>query len=169
MSSRETDTNSTKTVSRRDVLKNGVAAAIAGGVTTLSAAGVSAAAQAPAIATGTMAGRKYRAFVRYGTTGSVEELSMLPLDQDRVVVRTEASQCSYTGSRLVLGNGMQQQATIPGYGGVGVVEAIGSRVRRVQVGDRVFVADAPYCGQCYACLRGRADLCLQSGGGGVAF
>lgn len=42
-------------------------------------------------------------------------------------------------------------------------------MRRVQVGDRVFVADAPFCGQCYACINDRPDRCLQSGGGGVAF
>jgi S-(hydroxymethyl)glutathione dehydrogenase/alcohol dehydrogenase len=42
---------------------------------------------------------------------------------------------------------------------VGVVEAIGPEVRRVQVGDRVCVSGTPQCGACYQCLRGRADLC----------
>jgi D-arabinose 1-dehydrogenase-like Zn-dependent alcohol dehydrogenase len=43
-------------------------------------------------------------------------------------------------------------ARIPGHGGVGIVEAAGSRVRRVRVGDLI-VADGPYCGQCCMCLR----------------
>jgi len=50
-------------------------------------------------------------------------------------------------------------ALIQGHGGVGVVEAIGPEVRRVQVGDRVCVSGTPQCGACYQCLRGRADMC----------
>jgi Zn-dependent alcohol dehydrogenase len=49
--------------------------------------------------------------------------------------------------------------TIQGHGGVGVVEAIGPDVSRVQVGDRVMVVVTPQCGRCYHCLRGRADRC----------
>ena len=50
-------------------------------------------------------------------------------------------------------------ALIQGHGGVGVVEAVGPEVRRVQVGDRVCVSGTPQCGACYQCLRGRADVC----------
>ena len=50
-------------------------------------------------------------------------------------------------------------ALIQGHGGVGVVEAVGPEVRRVQVGDRVCVSGTPQCGSCYQCLRGRADMC----------
>ena len=39
-------------------------------------------------------------------------------------------------------------ALIQGHGGVGVVEAVGSDVRRVQVGDRVCVSGTPQCGSC---------------------
>jgi S-(hydroxymethyl)glutathione dehydrogenase/alcohol dehydrogenase len=48
-------------------------------------------------------------------------------------------------------------------GGVGVVEAVGPEVRRVQVGDRVCVSGTPQCGSCYHCLRGRADVCQLLG------
>jgi S-(hydroxymethyl)glutathione dehydrogenase / alcohol dehydrogenase len=54
-------------------------------------------------------------------------------------------------------------ALIQGHGGVGVVEAIGPEVRRVQVGDRVCVSGTPQCGNCYHCLRGRADVCQLLG------
>ncbi len=142
--------------SRRSLLKAGAAAAG-------FAAQVN---RATAQQTGTMAGRKFRAFVRQGAGASVEELKMLPLDEDRVVVRTHASQCCYTLATEVLGNAQINPARIPGHGGVGIVEAVGSRVRRVQVGDLVVVADGPYCGQCYMCLHGRADRCQMSSGGG---
>jgi S-(hydroxymethyl)glutathione dehydrogenase/alcohol dehydrogenase len=51
------------------------------------------------------------------------------------------------------------RALIQGHGGVGVVEAVGPEVRRVQAGDRVCVSGTPQCGSCYQCLRGRADMC----------
>jgi S-(hydroxymethyl)glutathione dehydrogenase/alcohol dehydrogenase len=51
------------------------------------------------------------------------------------------------------------RALIQGHGGVGIVEAVGPEVRRVQVGDRVCVSGTPQCGQCYQCLRGRSDFC----------
>jgi len=51
------------------------------------------------------------------------------------------------------------RAIIQGHGGVGIVEAVGPQVRRVQVGDRVCVSGTPQCGSCYQCLRGRADMC----------
>jgi len=54
---------------------------------------------------------------------------------------------------------MNQMALIQGHGGVGIVEAVGPDVRRVQVGDRVCVSGTPQCGSCYQCLRGRADMC----------
>jgi S-(hydroxymethyl)glutathione dehydrogenase/alcohol dehydrogenase len=48
---------------------------------------------------------------------------------------------------------------ILGHGGVGYVEAVGPQVKRVRVGDRVVVSVSPQCGECHACLHGRADHC----------
>jgi S-(hydroxymethyl)glutathione dehydrogenase/alcohol dehydrogenase len=78
----------------------------------------------------------------------------------------EASQVCYTTTAQALGTGNVAQAIIPGHGGVGVVSEVGSRVDRVQVGDRVIVAGGPQCGECYHCLHGRADRCLMASGGG---
>jgi S-(hydroxymethyl)glutathione dehydrogenase/alcohol dehydrogenase len=54
---------------------------------------------------------------------------------------------------------MNDLAVIQGHGGIGVVEAVGPEVRRVQVGDRVCVSGTPQCGSCYRCIRGRSDMC----------
>src|SRR6185436_15430706 len=54
---------------------------------------------------------------------------------------------------------INDMAVIQGHGGIGVVEAVGPEVRRVQVGDRVCVSGTPQCGVCYRCLRGRSDMC----------
>jgi S-(hydroxymethyl)glutathione dehydrogenase/alcohol dehydrogenase len=54
---------------------------------------------------------------------------------------------------------LNSMALVQGHGGVGIVQAVGPDVRRVQVGDRVCVSGTPQCGSCYQCLRGRADMC----------
>ncbi len=141
--------------SRRDLLKRG--AATLGGVTLLAQAG--SAQNSPAIQTGTTNGRKFRAFVRHGTTASVEELRLLPIGGRQVLVRTQASQCCYSITGQVLAQTPMVPALVPGHGGVGIVEAVGPQVKRVQVGDRVIVCDTSQCGECYNCLRGRAFRC----------
>src|SRR5712671_6032994 len=158
-------------VSRRNMLKKAAAAVsgsaaagfLGGGVAEAQARG-----QAPAIVTGTQAGRKYRAFMAFdnapGTSiraakSSVETVTMKALDPDRVVVRTEAAQVCYTIVGQVIGN--FKPPAILGHSAVGIVDVIGSRVKRVQVGDRVILANTPQCGVCYNCLRGRADRCIN--------
>jgi S-(hydroxymethyl)glutathione dehydrogenase/alcohol dehydrogenase len=106
----------------------------------------------------------YRALVHSTNRPAVTDVRMLPLDDNRVVVRTEATQLCYT-----IVNQSAQSYPIPrilGHGGVGIVEAIGAKVRRVQVGDRVIVANTPQCGVCYTCLRGRPDRCQMLPGNG---
>jgi S-(hydroxymethyl)glutathione dehydrogenase/alcohol dehydrogenase len=118
-----------------------------------------------------------RAWVSRGfgaATTRLEELTLLPIAGRQVLVRTEATQCCYTMTARILGTqdppdplGPQaapivndpNQPQIQGHGGVGIVEAVGPLVGRVQVGDRVIVAVTPQCGQCANCLRGRADRC----------
>ena len=167
------------TVSRRRLLKQGAAAAI-GGAAMLGGPGVvqTAAAQAgQSGAGGAIAGRKFKAWVARGfgpNTIKLEELTLLPISGRQVLVRTEATQCCYSMVARMLGTqdppdplGPQaapvvndpNQPQIQGHGGVGIVEAVGPAVSRVQVGDRVIVAVTPQCGTCYNCLRGRADRC----------
>ena len=167
-------------VSRRTLLKQAAAAAAAGGAAIVGATPASA--QAVSQTGGNfgpnVAGRKFKAVVSTGfganTTKIVDDLTLLPISGRQVVVQTEASQCCYTMCARVLGTqdppdplGPQapviindpNEPTIQGHGGVGRVIAIGPEVRRVQVGDRVIVPVTPQCGQCYQCLRGRADRC----------
>ena len=145
--------------SRRSILKTGTAAAVGG--TAFAAQANRAAAQTA----GSLAGRRFRAYVAGPNGGSLQDLRMLPLDENRVVVRTEACQVCYT----ITAQTVQKVPEIPGHGGVGIVEAVGSKVRRVQIGDRVIVANTPYCGQCYMCLRGRPDRCQMLPGAGNPF
>ena len=130
-------------------------------------------------------GRKFRGWVSRGTGSgrtTLQDLTLRPISGRQVVVRTEATNLCYSNSSDVLGVpnpgappppskdapqravppaflAMSRMALIQGHGGVGIVEAVGPEVRRVQAGDRVCVSGTPQCGACYQCLRGRADMC----------
>jgi S-(hydroxymethyl)glutathione dehydrogenase/alcohol dehydrogenase len=159
-------------MSRRKLLEGSVAA-VAAGATLLAAPQ-----QAPSVVTR----RRFRAWISRGNgqgRTSLQEVTLRPISGRQVLVRTEATNLCYSNSPAVLGQpqpaGAPQQqsalapptgarrmndlAVIQGHGGIGVVEAVGPEVRRVQVGDRVCVSGTPQCGSCYRCVRGRSDMC----------
>src|SRR5262245_36436443 len=167
----------TKGVSRRKLLEGGVTA-VAAGAAGLLAAPQGGPQQPPAVITR----RRFRAWISRGDgqgRTSLQEVTLRPISGRQVLVRTEATNLCYSNSPAVLGqpqatgapapqsvlaapNGarrMNDLAVIQGHGGIGVVEAVGPEVRRVQVGDRVCVSGTPQCGSCYRCLRGRSDMC----------
>ncbi len=176
------DANDTK-FSRRRLLKKGVAAAA--GAAVLAGHSESFGGQSRPAAPG----RKFRGWVSRGTgpgRTTLQELTLRPISGRQVLVRTEAANLCYSNTGAVLGlqqnfgppaggrgnappptplpapAGVRRIADMPliqGHGGVGIVEAVGPEVRRVQVGDRVCVSGTPQCGSCYQCLRGRADMC----------
>lgn len=49
-----------------------------------------------------------------------------------------------------------------GHEGAGIVEAVGSAVRRVKPGDRIAIDPAMHCGTCDQCLAGRPNTCRQT-------
>lgn len=140
-------------ISRRKMLTRG--AAVAGA----AIAPQVASAQAPAQLTGTNAGRRFKAFVRHGTGASVEELRLRAIQPNEVLIRTQASAVCYTIVGGALATTNVNQASIPNHSGMGVVEEVGSLVKRVQKGDRAVIPGTPQCGVCYQCLHGRADWC----------
>src|SRR4051812_13280547 len=114
-------------VSRRSMLKGATVVAAATGASLAgSPAARGAQPAAPAIMTGTQTGRSFRAFVRHGTTATVETLKLLPISPRQVVVRCEASAPCYTIVRGVLGTTESRRASVPNHAGFGVVEAVGS-------------------------------------------
>lgn len=151
-------------LSRREMLVLGAtgAAALASG-----AQAQETGADAPAVATGSVAGMPFRAYVRYGTEGSVEDLTLRDIKPTQVLVRSRGSCGCYTVTTSVLGDFPQQTPTIPNHSGMGIVEAVGEQVRRVRVGDRVLVSGTPWCGQCHQCLTGTPEWCNYLAPGGV--
>lgn len=171
-------------ISRRDVLKQG-AAAVAGSAAILgSAAPVFG--QAPAVATNTQAGRRVRAYITPPNLQPrrMDTVILRALAPDYVAVRVHAAHACYTITNLLNPPAAPAAPAPPapgvvvapaapppppaagqtGHGVAGVVEAVGSAVRRVAVGDRVIVPLTGQCGQCWNCLRGRADFCSAGAG-----
>src|SRR5580658_3678454 len=132
-------------VSRRGVLTGGVALAAQSGAL-LAQTKVAA------------PGRKFRGWISRGTgpgRTTLQELTLRPISGRQIVVRTEATNLCYSNTTDVLGLpppgvsqapkdapprpvppgflAMSKMALIQGHGGVGVVEAVGPEVRRVQV------------------------------------
>jgi S-(hydroxymethyl)glutathione dehydrogenase/alcohol dehydrogenase len=170
----------TGNLTRRGLLKKGAAAAAAGASGLLKPPSAAAqTAQGPAILTR----RRFRAWISRGDgpgRTSLHEITLRPIAGRQVVIRTEATNLCYSNAAAVLGlaansgapapaspiappttgtRRMNDMAVIQGHGGIGIVEAVGSEVRRVRVGDRVCVSGTPQCGSCYHCLRGRSDMC----------
>ena len=160
------------TLSRRRLLENTMAAA--GGAALLAQTG--AFGQAPAVVTR----RRFKAWISRGEglgRTTLQDATLRPIGGRQVVVRTEATNLCYSNVPAVLGiqppaaarpnplaaqpgtRRLNDMAVIQGHGGIGVVDAVGPEVRRVQVGDRVCVSGTPHCGVCYRCLRGRSDMC----------
>ncbi len=171
-----------RNLSRRELFKQGAAAAV--GAAALGAG--TAFAQAPAVQTshtGNMTGTRFRAYVRHADFKSttVETLTLREIHPRQVVVRVQAAQACYTivnalapappppAAPAVPGappapppNPAALNAAVVGHGGVGIVEQVGTMVKRVEVGDRVIVPVTAQCGECYNCLHGKGDRC-QSG------
>ncbi len=85
--------------------------------------------------------------------------------RDAIVRVTLASICT---SDLHIKHGSVPRAVegiTVGHEMVGIVEAVGSEVRGVQVGDRVTVNVETFCGECFFCKRGYVNNCTDPDGG----
>ena len=66
------------------------------------------------------------------------------------------------GSDVGIYHGTNAAATYPrviGHEMVGVVEEIGSNVKKLKVGDRIIVNQVVSCGECYPCRHNRGNVC----------
>ena len=86
-------------------------------------------------------------------------------ERDAIVKITLASICS---SDLHIKHGSVPQA-VPGitvgHEMVGIVEAVGSGVKKVQPGDRVAINVETFCGDCFFCRHGYVNNCQDPQGG----
>lgn len=89
----------------------------------------------------------------------IEEVELLPPQPHEVRVRLAAAGACHSDWHFVVGNIKRSLPVVLGHEGAGVVEEVGSRVTRVQPGQRVLLNWAPCCDACFYCLRGQSRLC----------
>lgn len=89
----------------------------------------------------------------------VEDLPSPPLGPRDVRVRITASGICHTDLHVIEGRSALPLPIVPGHEGCGIVEEVGSEVRRARVGDRVLAAVTPACGECWWCVNGMSNHC----------
>ncbi|WP_078382054.1 zinc-binding alcohol dehydrogenase family protein [Sutcliffiella halmapala] len=94
------------------------------------------------------------------------EMVLMDIDQpvitkvDEVLVKVK--RVGICGSDMHIYHGTNPLATYPrvvGHEVTGEVVAIGEGVSQLKVGDHVIVEPIRYCGECYACRKGRPNVC----------
>lgn len=76
-----------------------------------------------------------------------------------VLVRYVASGLCHSDVHFLTGDHVGPLPFCAGHEGAGVVEAIGSGVASLEVGDHVVASFIPSCGRCRYCASGRMNLC----------
>lgn len=76
-----------------------------------------------------------------------------------VLVRIAACGVCHSDHHLVTGATKHNMPVVIGHEGAGVVEAVGTGVSGIVVGDHVALNWAPDCGHCFYCIHGKPNLC----------
>jgi alcohol dehydrogenase len=90
---------------------------------------------------------------------SIEEVELADPGPHEVLVRIGAAGLCHSDLSVVDGSRPRPMPMVLGHEAAGTVEAVGSGVRDLAVGDRVVFSFIPMCGRCAPCLTGRPVLC----------
>lgn len=82
--------------------------------------------------------------------------------RDSLVKVTATSICG-SDLHILKGNVLVEENTILGHEAVGVVEKVGSNVKRIKSGDRVLISCTVQCGECSSCKKGLLAHCEHGG------
>jgi 2-desacetyl-2-hydroxyethyl bacteriochlorophyllide A dehydrogenase len=86
----------------------------------------------------------------------------IPIIEKDTEVLMKVKAAGICGSDIHIAHGTNPYATyprIPGHEVTGIVESIGAKVKKLKPGDRVVLEPIVYCGHCYACRKGRPNVC----------
>lgn len=81
---------------------------------------------------------------------------------DEVLVKVK--RVGICGSDMHIYHGTNPLATLPrviGHEVTGQVEEVGAKVQSLKPGDHVVIEPISYCGSCYACRKGRPNVCAK--------
>ena len=92
----------------------------------------------------------------------IEDIQINKPGPHEVLIRTKAAGVCHSDLHFIEGKYPHPLPAVLGHESAGVVEAIGSEVRTVKVGDHVITCLSAFCGHCESCLTGRMSLCVSS-------
>ncbi|KAL3432999.1 chaperonin 10-like protein [Aspergillus tetrazonus] len=89
----------------------------------------------------------------------IAEIPVPTLRENDVLIRVKA--CGVCGTDLHIHEGefIAQFPLVPGHETVGVVAAVGPKVKGFEIGDRVVADNSELCGECFYCRRGDELFC----------
>lgn len=90
----------------------------------------------------------------------IEDLQIAKPGPHEVLIRTAACGLCHSDLHFIEGTYPHPLPAVPGHEAAGIVEAVGSEVRTVKVGDAVVTCLSAFCGHCEFCVTGRMNLCL---------
>ncbi|HWT42839.1 MAG TPA: alcohol dehydrogenase catalytic domain-containing protein, partial [Sphingopyxis sp.] len=91
---------------------------------------------------------------------SIEDVVVADCGPHEVRIRTAACGLCHSDLHFIDGAYPHPLPAIPGHEAAGIVEAVGSEVRTVKVGDAVVTCLSAFCGHCEFCVSGRMSLCM---------
>lgn len=103
---------------------------------------------------------KAAVLIEAGKPLQVEQINIANPGPHEVLIRTAACGLCHSDLHFIEGAYPHPLPAIPGHEAAGIVEAVGSEVRTVKVGDAVVTCLSAFCGHCEYCVTGRMSLCL---------
>ena len=103
---------------------------------------------------------KAAVLVEAGKPLEIEQVNIANPGPHEVLIRTAACGLCHSDLHFIEGTYPHPLPAIPGHEAAGIVEAVGSEVRTVKVGDAVITCLSAFCGHCEYCVTGRMSLCL---------
>jgi len=91
----------------------------------------------------------------------IENISISKPRAHEVLIRTAAAGVCHSDLHFIEGLYPHPLPAVLGHESAGVVEAVGSEVRTVKVGDHVITCLSAFCGHCEHCLTGHLSLCVS--------
>ncbi|MCH7629192.1 MULTISPECIES: Zn-dependent alcohol dehydrogenase [Novosphingobium] len=90
----------------------------------------------------------------------IDDLTVSKPGPHEVLIRTAACGLCHSDLHFIEGIYPHAMPAVAGHEAAGIVEAVGSEVRTVKVGDAVVTCLSAFCGHCEFCVTGRMSLCL---------
>ncbi|WP_309622041.1 Zn-dependent alcohol dehydrogenase [Novosphingobium sp.] len=103
---------------------------------------------------------KAAVLIEPGKPLQIEQLQISKPGPHEVLIRTVACGLCHSDLHFIEGTYPHALPAVPGHEAAGIVEAVGSEVRTVKVGDAVVTCLSAFCGHCEFCVTGRMALCL---------